>query len=112
MGYADTEESPMTLEKFAAGVCLLLMLASLALAVWGRLMGTTSRDPYDEIQTTAPARPEREYIPSSYSRDLAWLSLRNNQHRSGVLDVDYFSYHGTCSHSLILSTSLARLTHA
>jgi hypothetical protein len=40
MGYADSEESPMTPEKLAAGISMLLMLTCLCIAVCGRLAGT------------------------------------------------------------------------
>ena len=43
MGYADSEESPMTVEKFAAGVCLAFMIAACVLAIFGRCMGEKRR---------------------------------------------------------------------
>jgi TRAP-type C4-dicarboxylate transport system permease small subunit len=42
MPYADTEESPMHPEKLLAGVAMAAMLACLAIAVVGRILGEIS----------------------------------------------------------------------
>jgi len=74
MGYADSEESPMTPEKLAAGLSMALMLACVCIAVCGRLAGNTmNRTLWHQHGFREGKHREQE---SAIMRGLAWRRIK------------------------------------